>query len=131
MYDLTAPTYDSMQGPDGDAVVICDAVLTLNGCFVMCSGIGANITVAKAKMISEAAERIIYLSSCGDKDATNSSTGFAAHVTPQDAEVAARYELIERSFLDQLRRKPHLVSPQQSNGRAWSYRIRPHRKVCK
>lgn len=126
MYDLTAPTYDTIQGPDGDAVVICDAVLTLNGRVVMCSGLGPTDTIAKAKMISEAAERIIYLASRDEKGAPASSTGFAAHVTPQAAEVAARHELIERSFLDQLRRKPHLVSPQKSNGRTWSYRVPEH-----
>lgn len=77
-------------------------------------------------MISEAAERIVYLSSCDEKDAPASSTRFAAHVTPQEDEVAARRELIERSFLDQRRRKTHLVSPQSSSGRIWSYRVPEH-----
>lgn len=126
MHELTAPTYETIQPPDGEDIVICDAVLKSNGRVIICSGIGLNKPIAKAKMISEAAERLTFLSSRGDKDAPISSTGFAAHITPQDAEIAARHELIERSFLDQLRRKPHLISPERSDGKAWSYRVAEH-----
>lgn len=126
MFDLSVARYETWPGPMGDAIVVCDAVLTVRGRTVMCSGVGATQEVAEAKMISEAAERIMYFECQAEDNAPQSSTGFAAHVTAEDAAKAARNELIERSFLDQLRRQPHSVTPQKSSESTWSYRVAGH-----
>lgn len=126
MHDLTKPTYETLVGQDGVPLIICDATLTVNGRKIICSGGGKNRLVAHAKMISEAAERIVYFSGQGRHEAPMSSTGFAAHTNRADAQLAAQNELIERSFIDQIRRNPQSVNLEQSSEECWTYRISEH-----
>lgn len=126
MFDLSPATYEILQGPNSAILFACDAILYASGRSTMCSGIDPDKKTAYAKMLSEAAERVAYFASRAEQVPPSSSTGFAAHLTPEAAAIAAQHELIERSFVDRLRRSPQLLRPDYATDTTWRYWIREH-----
>lgn len=107
---------------NGATLAVSDAVTLIDGRRVLCSGAGRDRNAAHAKMVSEIAERLAFLS--GQREGIASSTGFAAHPKIAFAKRAARLELIERSFNDRIRSHPEVMADEcldYPDGTAWLY----------
>lgn len=123
MPDLTVEKIDvHVIEDDETALVVSDATTLICGRRIICSGADYDRDVAHAKMVSEIAERLAFLS--GQREGLLGSTGFAAHPKTASAERAARLELVERSFNDRIRSNPEIVADlrlEYPDGAAWIY----------
>jgi hypothetical protein len=137
MHELPlAEISQTMHAFNGKAFYVWDAKLAFSGYNFICSACGENSKTARAKMISEAAERAAFLDVLRIQQNTFAggaltSTGFAAHETREEACEAASLELIERSVTDLLRYSPGLKAKSTVASdctRTWIYSV-PEREL--